>query len=483
MIKRILCLLLSALMLVALFAGCTKKEDPQETTPAVTETTDDAISDGLPDDLNYGKTVTVLATESQMNKTYVTDLTGTPMNDALYKRLAATEERLGVSFEFIPCAHAWEDASNYTDIVRNDMAANSVSDFDLFMSYNLLPSLMITNGYLSDLSQSKYLDTEQPWWPQNMFAEATIDDKLYYVVDNCSWGSIRNMACIVFNKDLASAYSISESSLYNDVFDYNWTIETLETYITDIYSDVNGDTTRDEKDIYGFACDGAPRMDAFFYGSGLRTTNRDQNGNIVLALNDPKIPTVVQKYKTLLNSNESVYKQDPAIYSMFKNKTVVFYETAIAISDQALEFSYGVLPIPMWDTNQKQYITYLSNTHDAWSVPKNTSDIDMAGALLTSLACEAYRTVMPQYFEDMLKTRYASDLESARVYDIIREGVVFDFGYMFGMSFTGAYAPFFPFRHCLMNETQEWASTLETYEERLSQDITTILTSIREKNQ
>jgi ABC-type glycerol-3-phosphate transport system substrate-binding protein len=213
MFKRFLCLLLSALMLLAALAGCKKKEEPKDTTPAVTENTDDAISDGLPDDLNYGKTVTVLATESQMNKTYVTDLTGTPMNDALYKRLAATEERLGVSFEFIPCAHAWEDASNYTDIVRNDMAANSVSEFDLFMSYNLLPSLMITNGYLSDLSQSKYLDTEQPWWPQNMFAEATIDDKLYYVVDNCSWGSIRNMACIVFNKDLANAYSISESTL------------------------------------------------------------------------------------------------------------------------------------------------------------------------------------------------------------------------------------------------------------------------------
>ncbi|MBQ7383254.1 MAG: hypothetical protein IJV72_00495 [Clostridia bacterium] len=268
------------------------------------------------------------------------------------------------------------------------------------------------------------------------------------------------------------------------MFEYNWTVEKLKNYITNIHSDVDGLGERDEKDIYGFSIDCEPRFDAFFYGSGLRTTDRDSEGNIVLTLDEPKIVDVVQTYKALLNSNIAVYKpkKETPIYSMFKNKTVVFYETAIAISDQQLEFDYGVLPIPMWNTDQKEYITYLSNTHDAWSVPKNTSDIDMAGAVITSLACEAYRTVMPQYFEGMLKVRYASDLESAQVYDIIREGVVFDFGYMFGMSFTGSYAPFFPFRHCLMNEKQEWASTLETYEDRFKGDIATILTDIRENN-
>ena len=485
MIKRIVCILLLLSMLSVTFIGCSKKDKEEDQNSVSTSDVkeDDEISDGLPDNLNYGKTICVLATESQMNKTFVTDLTGTAMNDALYIRLKATETRLGVTFEFIPCAHAWEDASNYTDMVRNDILANAVSEYDLFMSYNLLPSLMITNGYLSDLTQSLYLDTKKPWWPQNMLEEATIDNKLYYVVDNCSWGSIRNMACIVFNKDLAKTYSINEADLYNEVFEHNWTIETMEKYITNVYSDVGGNGERDEKDIYGLACDGAPRLDAFFYGSGLRTTDRDSEGNLVLTLNDAKIVDVVERYKKLLHSNTSVYsKPDPAIDSMFKNKTVLFYETAIAIADQQLEFDYGVLPIPMWDTDQEEYITYLSNTHDAWSVPINTSDIDMAGALLTSLACEAYRTVMPQYFEEMLKLRYSSDVESARVYDIIRDGVVFDFGYMFGMSFTGGYAPFFPFRHCLINKDQSWTSTLETYEDRFNEDITTILTSIRDNN-
>ena len=484
MIKRIVCMLLLVAIVSVAFVGCSKKnnEEPETTVSTQTESDVDEISDGLPNDLNYGKTVRVLATENQMNKTFVTDLTGTAMNDALYRRLMATQARLGVTFEFVPCAHGWEDSNVYTDIVRNDMLANAVSEYDLFMSYNLLPSLMITNGYLSDLTQSLYLDTNKPWWPQNMLEEATINDKLYYVVDNCSWGSIRNMACIVFNKDLAKTYSINEADLYKDVFEYQWTIEKLENYIKNIYGDINKPGERDEKDIYGLACDGATRYDAFFYGSGLRTTSRDANGNIVLTLDDARIPDIVDRYKTLLHYNTSVYKQDPAIYSMFKNKTVVFYETAIAIADQQIDFDYGVLPVPMWDTDQKEYITYLSNTHDAWSVPRNTSDIDMAGALLTSLACEAYKTVMPKYFEEMLKTRYASDIESAQVYDIIRDGVVFDFGYMFGMSFTNSYAPFFAFRHCLANSEQGWASTLETYKDRFKDDIATILETIEKNN-
>ena len=130
MIKRIVCILLLLSMLSVTCIGCSKKDKEEDQNSVSTSDVkeDDEISDGLPDNLNYGKTICVLATESQMNKTFVTDLTGTAMNDALYIRLKATETRLGVTFEFIPCAHAWEDASNYTDMVRNDILANAVSE-------------------------------------------------------------------------------------------------------------------------------------------------------------------------------------------------------------------------------------------------------------------------------------------------------------------------------------------------------------------
>ena len=44
------------------------------------------------------------------------------------------------------------------------------------------------------------------------------------------------------------------------------------------------------------------------------------------------------------------------------------------------------------------------------------------------MAAESYRLVSPALYEITLKTRYSADSEMAQMFDLIREGVTFNFG-------------------------------------------------------
>ena len=44
------------------------------------------------------------------------------------------------------------------------------------------------------------------------------------------------------------------------------------------------------------------------------------------------------------------------------------------------------------------------------------------------MAAESYRLVSPALYEITLKTRYAADSEMSQMFDLIRDGVTFNFG-------------------------------------------------------
>ncbi|MGN1128372.1 MAG: hypothetical protein ACI4T6_05380, partial [Candidatus Flemingiibacterium sp.] len=93
---------------------------------------------------------------------------------------------------------------------------------------------------------------------------------------------------------------------------------------------------------------------------------------------------------------------------------------------------YGILPYPKYDEEQDYYISSARNTHNAFSMPVTSKDPDMAGAVLEALSSSNHDTVLPAYFEIALKTKYSRDNDSARMYDIIRDTMILDFGYIYG---------------------------------------------------
>jgi hypothetical protein len=66
----------------------------------------------------------------------------------------------------------------------------------------------------------------------------------------------------------------------------------------------------------------------------------------------------------------------------------------------------------------------------------------MAGAVMDALGAESRQSVVPQYYEIVLKGRTTRDEESREMLDIIRENLYFDFGFVYSASLDFIYSKF-----------------------------------------
>ena len=107
-----------------------------------------------------------------------------------------------------------------------------------------------------------------------------------------------------------------------------------------------------------------------------------------------------------------------------------------ALSDKEIE--YAALPIPKYDTNQKNYITTMNHNFSVFGILNQLgeSDISCAAAVLEALASEAYRTVSPAIFEKAFRLRYSANSDISQMYQYVRDGLKFDMGRLYRLNFT-----------------------------------------------
>ncbi|MBO4219305.1 MAG: hypothetical protein J5933_00050, partial [Clostridia bacterium] len=81
---------------------------------------------------------------------------------------------------------------------------------------------------------------------------------------------------------------------------------------------------------------------------------------------------------------------------------------------------------------------YYSFVHDQYSVfmiPQAARDPELSGAVLEALAYENYCSVLPVYYDLVLKGRYASDPQTRKMIDIVTSGVRMDSAWIYGNVF------------------------------------------------
>ena len=78
--------------------------------------------------------------------------------------------------------------------------------------------------------------------------------------------------------------------------------------------------------------------------------------------------------------------------------------------------------------------SYYGFVHDAVSmamIPQSCTDAEMAARVMQSLAVEGHNSIMPQYYEVVLTTKYIRDEESVEMLDILYQNTKFDSGWVF----------------------------------------------------
>ena len=194
---RVICALLLCAMLPVGALACGQADDSdakQTSAPTTTSTNGDSadttdngldakgfVRDNLPADLNFNQeTITFLTWSDVEHEEFsVESLTGETVNDAIYNRNQTVEDRLGVKLNFNGIPGNGDNVGSFTKYVGNAIQAGS-HDLDICASYSLSVAAVAAQGYLLNLLDLPYLDFEQPWWPERLTTEATINDKLFF---------------------------------------------------------------------------------------------------------------------------------------------------------------------------------------------------------------------------------------------------------------------------------------------------------------
>ncbi|MBQ4042622.1 MAG: hypothetical protein IJD06_01405 [Clostridia bacterium] len=463
MTKRILSALLAAVLSLGVLVSCAGGDEGKtdDTTPAVTGGADTAVTepaeetttgrenakDNIPADLRFdGETVSMIYRNE--NGDYYgqwdmigTDNSGDVIFDAVWQRNMNVEDRFGITLNIQPTQAT--GLSNVASELKN-MVFSGSDEYDVICSTSNTTISQSLYPYLYELSGVEHLDITQPWWRTDAVMGLSFDGEHYrYLMGDNTLNAYLRCGVIYYNKDIYTDVTQADADeLYQTVIDGTWTYDVLTELTAQAYTDLNGDGAENVGDQFGLMMpkghtEAIPHM---AYGCDIDTLVHTDGKIDLSPFNNEKNVAVMDKLIALIHETTGVYESDKSIDASpayFAENNSLFYagrmSNAAAATMREMESDYGILPMPKFDAEQKDYVTFIHNAAVVTCVPKTVADnrINMVGAVLEGLASESYRTVMTPFIETALKMKYSRDALSGQVIDIIFDTAMVDMMYYY----------------------------------------------------
>ena len=457
MFARTMSMMLAIVMLAltAVSCGGGKTEDSVATTTAaadvvteatattVAETTKDPNASDLPEDLNYnGEIINIISRDSDWvrDEIWVKEINGDVVNDAVYQRNTAVEERLGVKINNITIS----GTDNYAVAEEVRVAVKAGSDeFDI-LANSVYSSIMYSaENIFHNLYNCDYLDLEKPYWAQGFNQAASFGEAQYMCTGAAALTLYRYMFVTFFNKDVLA--EVTDVNLYDVVNQGKWTLDYQYELANQFYMDLNGNGQQDDTDRYGFICTNMAYIDAYWSSCQLPILTKDENNAYVYSVDLDKLSTAVDKILNLWYNCEGSHifasvsdAENQLIGTRAISERRAATTTLRLVSVETAEFRnmtdrYGIIPIPKMDENQTVYQTFLHDQFTAFGIVSTVKEsrLQMMGAFLEAMAEESYKSLVPTYYELALKTKYVSDEESGQMLDMIYRSVYIDAGVLY----------------------------------------------------
>jgi ABC-type glycerol-3-phosphate transport system substrate-binding protein len=287
------------------------------------------------------------------------------------------------------------------------------------------------------------IDFDKPWWNETAINELRVQGVSFLAFSDMLISSYDNTNAMLFNKKLYADLGLTDN-LYDVVREGKWTIDKLYEITKDMYRDLNGDGNYDDGDMYGLVsiADGAT---SWCYGFNHPITRVNGEGYPEIALSNEKSAQIAFKmYDCYFNTPSwrlligEKTKEGVSMWDytgmMFTNNRAVFIGAGIGAgkSFRDKEEDFGLLPMPKWKEDQEKYHSQMGGHGSIMAIPRTSADNDeMIGTIMEALAAESNKKVIPAYYEITLKNKQLRDEESIEMLEIIRNGVLFEFGYVY----------------------------------------------------
>ena len=426
---RILGMLLAALTLIGALASCASGPSEQEEQSTAVEYENqyqEALSK-LSVDMNEEDFVVLGRGDagSSVSEIRQEEVSSEPLENAVYNRNRNLSELCKLNY-----VAKLSPSDGLADLISNDIKAGAC-EYAIAFPDMRVAGTMATKSMLKDFNDLTYINLDAEWWDEGTASMSVVGRTLWMNSD------INYMAhdvtfLTLFSKVMAEEQGLDD--LYETVNNGDWTIDLLSTYAKKVSSDLDGNGKYDEGDAYGLI--GTSTLGyAMFYGSEMRYVACDEDGEPYLAMTETdllKASDLLDKVLDLLYTGHSSYivapgKEKNAMNMFINNQGLFYFECASYIGGlRNMSDDFGVLPLPKYDKNQVKYATYVNPVASTMVIPVGPKNYDDLGKVIESMAILSAESVIPTYYELVLKRKTIRDEESAQMLDIIFSNRIYD---------------------------------------------------------
>ena len=300
--KKTIALLLSAALLLPLFASCGDKPvvtDSSETTvqtePAVTEDTPD-----VPDaaELQIGGDFNILVAGNWAWNDYESDGTdGTVVDSAIFRRNKYMLDTYGVDVkneDIVEYSTAMGSGKGYMRLYTGYMSGSN--EFDAAMIGTFDVATLAYSSVLEDLHEVPYIDLSKNYWDQKANEDLTINGRMFYTTGEISLSDNRSTNVLFFNKEMIKAYGLGDP--YELVRNNEWTFDKFASMVKTVGEDLDQNGEYDGNDCFGLLSANDDKL-AMLAAARERIATIGADGNIALTLYNERTVSIYDKYLAL----------------------------------------------------------------------------------------------------------------------------------------------------------------------------------------
>ncbi len=445
-------MILAILALISTFAfvGCQQNtNDPEQVSSDEAISSDGElsekekrrlVSDDIPE-MSFGETDFYIISSSTEETNYTNidqGETGSVVEDAAFLRDQNVESRFDVKIVTIMC-DGYQAAVDY---IENLSKANDSEGMDLSLFHVVASSGLVLRDRALDWNDDvPYINFDKPWWSKSTTNDLTVNGKCLIAVGDVAVSSISCTYTMFFDKVSIKDYT-HIANVYELVDNYKWTYDYMYDALNVIYKDINGNSTRDEDDYYGFTMDDLSNVNAFLWAFDNQIFQKDTNGDLKYTFNKDqnKLADIIDKLRDIRDNKEGMLMtrgdHSDGMTKYFAKRKSLFSVGFLghALNQlNAYDGKYGIVPLPMYSEDQKEYKTMVDGSHSVLIIPKISTDeqLERTGAITEALCAETWKEFLPEYYNVVLMRRAADEPDDSRMIDLIVDSRVFDFGYVY----------------------------------------------------
>lgn len=456
--KKILALLLAVSMVAVLFSACA--EEGGDT--ALTRGPDDSssVDDAYPaaDYNNEAFTFLVIKHSDTIKDYYggpyidAEAYEGTAINDAVFERNLAVEEKYNVNIE------ADEIVGEPAELLQSLIMAGDFN-YDVIYGWGYKLGSCITQNFFADFNTLQNVDYTQEYWSPSATEDLTIAGKQYLSINDISMNKLEWAGLLFFNKQIMEDYNVESdygASVYDLVRDGKWTLDTYLSMLSAVSNDIDGDGSITKNDVFGLV-DGNGLGTFASNASGVFNTVKNEDNTYTITLYDQKVLNIAEQVHTVYSNNNYVknYEEiwqgaDTTGYDDMWQYARSFFSTGHALfcagnayltsEFRNMESDYGILPYPKYDETQEQYYSTVDCLASIFAIPAtyrtdvSTAGPERTGMILEYMAAKSNEILLPKYYDEVLSNQRLKDDNDREMMDLIRDSIRYEFTDMMGMT-------------------------------------------------